>query len=244
MKRLLLISILFLGCTVYVEKPDTDINFSNEPLIEDPTIIPDAPIGLTAIPGNGQITVEWESVENAGSYNAYCSNTQGVHDILFENVITPYTQTGLTNGVARYCVITAVNSAGESAESIEVSATPGIIDNEDGTVSVIPQGLMWAKCSQSDAYGGNTYNSIGNDCSLGPPATLQHCSTAYMCDDGVELLDNTPSEVYQTCKGLTIAGGGWRVPNTQELEGLHIYYKNNQNMWPDIVNDYYWPTTD
>ena len=43
-----------------------------------------------------------------------------------EGVTSPYTHISLTNGTIYYFVVTAVNSAGESSESSQVSATPSL----------------------------------------------------------------------------------------------------------------------
>jgi fibronectin type 3 domain-containing protein len=90
--------------------------------------VPDPPTGVTATPGNGQVTISWSPVSGAASYNIYWSTYSVVippnSGILLSNVTSPYTQSGLFNGTTYYYVVTTVNGNGESAGSAEVSATP------------------------------------------------------------------------------------------------------------------------
>lgn len=91
------------------------------------TAAPSAPAGLTATAGNGQITISWNSVSGATSYNIYWSNTTGVtktNGTKITDATSPYTHTGLTNGTTYYYVVTAGNSYGESSESSQLSAIP------------------------------------------------------------------------------------------------------------------------
>jgi fibronectin type 3 domain-containing protein len=88
---------------------------------------PAEPIGVTATPGNGQVTISWTSVPGATSYNIYWSTVSGVtpaNGIRIAGVTTPYTQVGLSNGTTYYYVVTAVNGNGESTASTQVSVAP------------------------------------------------------------------------------------------------------------------------
>ncbi|MEI6205719.1 MAG: fibronectin type III domain-containing protein [Desulfuromonadales bacterium] len=94
------------------------------------TAAPDQPVGLAATSGNGQISLSWSSTGNAAAYNIYYSTSPGVtktngNKITYV-VSTSHIQTGLNNNVTYYFVVTSVNSSGESAESLQVSATPAV----------------------------------------------------------------------------------------------------------------------
>jgi fibronectin type 3 domain-containing protein len=86
-----------------------------------------APTGVTATPGNGQVTISWTVVTTVTSYNIYWSTSSGVttsNGTKITGVTSPYTQTGLTNGTTYYYVVTAVTGTTESVASNEVSASP------------------------------------------------------------------------------------------------------------------------
>jgi uncharacterized protein YccT (UPF0319 family) len=85
------------------------------------------PTGVSATPGNGQVTVAWPAVTGAISYNIYWATATGVttaNGTKITGVTSPYTLTGLTNGTTYYFVMTEVNGNGESAASTEVNAVP------------------------------------------------------------------------------------------------------------------------
>jgi fibronectin type 3 domain-containing protein len=78
--------------------------------------------------GATDVTLAWDSVPNATSYNIYWSDKPGVtrqNGTKISNVKNPYKMNGLKKGEKYYFVVTAVNASGESQESDEFSFTVG-----------------------------------------------------------------------------------------------------------------------
>ena len=80
---------------------------------------PDAPTGLQADNGNGQVILSWQSVPDADSYNIY---RDGV--LIDSTTSTSYTDTNVINGQTYTYTITAVNNDGESLPSSPVTGQP------------------------------------------------------------------------------------------------------------------------
>lgn len=94
--------------------------------LPNPGPIPAAPTGVTAAGGVGQVTVSRGAVTGATSYDLYWSATSGVTTVTGTRITgatSPYVQTGLAAGTAYYYIVTAVNSAGESPSSAQVTTT-------------------------------------------------------------------------------------------------------------------------
>jgi fibronectin type 3 domain-containing protein len=92
-----------------------------------PTAIPAAPTGVVATAGDTQVTISWDPVVNATSYNVYWSTSSGVTPASSAALPTnsaSYVQAALIDGTTYYYVVTAVNALGEGAPSAEVSAMP------------------------------------------------------------------------------------------------------------------------
>ena len=112
--------------------------------------LPSPPQNVQAKPGNGRITITWDSVPDAMYYNLYFQTTKGVQIKFseltrpiaspddFKSVIgvkkenasciegptSPYVHDDLANGTCYHYVVTVVTSKGESPESQEVMAIP------------------------------------------------------------------------------------------------------------------------
>jgi fibronectin type 3 domain-containing protein len=104
-----------------------------------PTQAPAAPSGLMATPANAQVSLTWAASATATSYNVKRATTTGGPYTKISSPTSPsFTDTGLTNGTTYFYVVSAVNSAGESANSSEVSAKPTAPAQAPAT----PTGLM------------------------------------------------------------------------------------------------------
>jgi hypothetical protein len=87
---------------------------------------PAAPTGLTATAGNGQVALSWNAVSGAISYSVQRATASGGPYATVQSglTVTSHTDTGLTNGVSYYYVVSASNAGGEGPNSNEASATP------------------------------------------------------------------------------------------------------------------------
>lgn len=93
--------------------------------ISVPATTPSAPANLTAVPGDSQVALNWDAVANATSYYVKRSLVSGGSYTPITNITTTgFVDTGLGNGTLYYFVVTATNSAGESAIYGEVSVRP------------------------------------------------------------------------------------------------------------------------
>ena len=89
-----------------------------------PPTVPAAPGGLVATAGNGQVALGWTASSGATGYTVKWSTTAGGPYTSIPVAGTSYDHTGLANGTTYFYVVSASNSAGESPNTSEVSATP------------------------------------------------------------------------------------------------------------------------
>jgi pectate lyase len=100
--------------------------------------VPATPTGLAATAGNGQVSLTWNASSGATSYNVKRSTVSGGPYTTIASVTsTSFNNTGLTNGTTYFFVVSAVNSAGQSANSSQVTATP----TNTVTIPAPPTGL-------------------------------------------------------------------------------------------------------
>jgi len=106
---------------------------------------PAAPANLLATPGNAKVTVTWNAITGATSYNVYRSLTQGGpygSPLASGLTATSYTDSAVSNDTTYYYVATAVDGTGEGAFSAEDPATPrvgtfvsGVIGSSSGPIT-------------------------------------------------------------------------------------------------------------
>jgi autotransporter-associated beta strand protein len=87
---------------------------------------PSAPAGVTATGGHAQVALSWSASAGATGYNVKRStvNGSGYTTIVSNAASTSYTDTGVTNGTIYYYVVSALNSGGEGANSVQAAAQP------------------------------------------------------------------------------------------------------------------------
>jgi hypothetical protein len=90
--------------------------------------LPAAPAEFVAVAGSGQVTLSWNAVPGATSYNVYFAEVRGVTPATgtkVTGVSSPFVHAGLTNGATYYYTLTTVAGGVESAGSPVTWATPG-----------------------------------------------------------------------------------------------------------------------
>jgi fibronectin type 3 domain-containing protein len=127
---------------------------------------PATPTGLAATAGNAQVSLNWSASTGATSYHVKRSTASGSETQISAPASNSYTDTGLTNGIKYFYVVSAVNSGGESANSSEVNATPTAPASPPAT----PTGLQ--------ATAGNAQVSLSWNASTGATSYNVKRSTA------------------------------------------------------------------
>jgi fibronectin type 3 domain-containing protein len=171
---------------------------------------PAAPTGLQATAGNAQVSLTWNASSGASSYNVKRSTTSGgPYTTIASPTATNYTDTGLTNGTTYYYVVSAVNSAGESANSAQVNATPSAPPAAptglQATAGNAQVSLTWNASS-----GASSYNVKRSTTSGGPYTTIASPTATNYTDTGV----TNGTTYYYVVSAVNSAG---ESPNSTEV---------------------------
>ena len=188
-----------------------------------PPTVPAAPTGLKATAGIAQVALTWTGGTGATSYNVYRSTTLGAEGSAPYKTgltATSYTDTGLTAGTTYFYQVAAVNSAGTSAKSAEVSATPtaqttaaqllgnpgfengsaspapwtasaGVIDNSAGEPAHSGTWKAWL-----NGYGSAHTDTLSQTVTL--PATLTTATLGFYLH--IDTAETTKTSAYDTLK--------------------------------------------
>jgi fibronectin type 3 domain-containing protein len=177
---------------------------------------PSAPAVLTATPGNGQVALSWSASSGATSYNVKRATVSGgPYTTIASPSSASYTNSGLTNGTTYYYVVSAVNSAGESGNSPQVSATPQLPPQPEAPTNVRassgpPKGGVTLKWTQSTTPG-VTLNYIYRT-SSGPypaaPTVKINAATSYV--------DTKLTSGTTYCYQVTAVSSGGESPKSSE----------------------------
>jgi hypothetical protein len=123
---------------------------------------PAVPSGVTAVPGNSRVLLNWAGSSGATSYNVKRAVVSGgPYATVGSPTTNSFIDTGRSNNTTYYYVVSAV-SGSESANSAQVSATPQAITIiRDNPVSPsVPAG--WTQSSSNPGAYGGSYLHDGN----------------------------------------------------------------------------------
>ena len=145
--------------------------------------LPAAPAALAANAQGAQVVLSWPSSSTATSYNLKRATTAGgPYTILTNLVTTNYTDAAVTNGTTYYYVVSALNPAGEGANSVQATVTPQFFPPTGVaavTISASQIDLTWNAVSDAISY--NVKRSLVNG---GPYATVATGLTTTNHQDG------------------------------------------------------------
>jgi len=122
-----------------------------------------APTNLTAIAANGQVALEWDESVGATSYVLSRSTHRGgPYTLVATLTATRYTDTSVANGTTYYYVVSAINAAGQGANSSEVSATPYAVAAwfKADTISGLTNGAAVATWNDVSGNGNNATQTV------------------------------------------------------------------------------------
>ena len=161
--RIAIVSGLLFACFVLSGCGSSDSSSS-----QTTTAALSAPTGvILSVSGANQLTVAWQPVNGAASYNLYWSTTSGVTiatGTKIANVSSTYTHAGLSANTTYYYIVTAVNSSGESIVSSQVSATSLAVPSTPTGVSALGGAnqtvVSWSAVNSATSY--NIYWSTLN----------------------------------------------------------------------------------
>ena len=134
------------GATASAPSSEYSANTSGTP------VAPPTPAGVVATGGNASVGLTWTASAGATGYAIYRGTAPGSEGAtpIGTSATSSFTDTGLTNGTTYYYTVTASNTAGTSAHSAEVHATPA---GSGGTGTLLSQGkLATASSVQSAAF--------------------------------------------------------------------------------------------
>jgi len=144
------------------------------------TTVPAAPTGLAALAGNAQVTLNWTSSSGATGYYVKRSTTGGgPYTQISTQSAASDTDTGLTNGTKYFYVVSAYSSAGQSANSAEVNATPVLPMPASPTGLVATAGnaqvsLTWTASSGASSYHVKRSTTSGAETQISSPTSTSY----------------------------------------------------------------------
>jgi len=159
---------------------------SSEVSVTPTVALPSTPAGFTATGTNSAVLLSWNIAAGATGYNIKRATTSGAEATIASTGATSYTDAAVVNGTTHFYTVSATNSAGESADSSEVSAVPDVPPATptalNATAGSNQVSLTWTGSAGATSYNvkrsttsGSGYTTIGTTTA---PTTAYVDSTA------------------------------------------------------------------
>lgn len=160
--------------------------FDNVTMPTPPSTTPPTPTGVTAAPGNMQVSLTWNASSGATSYNVKRATvSSGPYTTIASPTSPSYVDTGLVNGTTYYYMVSAVNGSGQSADSGVVSATPVPPPATPPTGLTATAGNAQVALSWTADSGATSFNVKRATVSGGPYMTVTNVTTTSYTDTGL-----------------------------------------------------------
>jgi regulation of enolase protein 1 (concanavalin A-like superfamily) len=147
---------------------------------------PPAPTGLTATPGTGMVTLQWNASPTATSYYVKrAPAAAGPFTNIITSVVGPaiFTDAPLNNGSTYFYVVSALNSVGEGTNSTVVNATPDLIVGNLPTLW-LDADIGNVNLNGSAGYSGGRFSVKGAGSDIGLSADAFHFACQPLSGDG------------------------------------------------------------
>ncbi len=163
---------------------------NSAPVILTPAGPPPVPVNVSAMPDTfARIDLAWTPSFAATSYNLKRSIVHnGSYTKVATSVNTFFTDSGLVSGTPYYYVISAVGPGGESANSVEVSATAVPLANGGfespaigGNYQYVPTNAFWTFSGTN----GNGSGIVGNGSGFSNPNSPEGTQAAFVQSNGL-----------------------------------------------------------
>jgi fibronectin type 3 domain-containing protein len=189
---------------------------------------PPVPTGLSATPGNAQVTVNWSAASGATGYIVYrATSSSGPFSSIASVAGTSYNNTGLVNGTTYFYTVAATNAFGQSAQSAYIGATPqGTPPAPTGltaTAGNAQVALSWSASTGATSYrvkratvNGGPYSNIATNTATSYTSTgLVNGTTYYFVVSAVNAVGESGNS---SQAGATPSAGSTGVTNTIQAE--------------------------
>jgi fibronectin type 3 domain-containing protein len=144
---------------------------------------PASPASLSASGWDSQVVLNWPASSGAVSYNVKRGTINGGPYTIAANVTTTdFTDAGLINGTNYYYVVSALNTAGESVNSAQASATPLNLPQPRAVgVSIVGGNLVF---SGTNGLPGHAYTIWSSTNMATPPTNWIQIGSGYFDGNG------------------------------------------------------------